>query len=225
MKSPLSSKNVSGAALASVHSGGQPDVTPSVSSSSDPYTHAGHLVVDDPLRDNSQHMNWMEGENDNAASCDFVNQTYQSTQPLDGFFHACLALATDFSDFVYETQMTIMSGDSGGIIFRANQSDSTFYYFRVGQDGSYDLRLYVDAFIDYSRLLVGRTSLAINRGPNNPNLVAVVANGASLELYVNHQLLISLKDSTFSHGQIGVASYDQGGFARVAYNNAKVWAL
>ena len=96
----------------------------------------GALALNDPLRDNSQGHNWQKGLNQNHATCTFVNGVYQSSQPVDGDFHACLALATDFSNFVYEVKMTISSGYSGGIIFRANQVNSTFYYFRVGQDGA-----------------------------------------------------------------------------------------
>lgn len=167
----------------------------------------------------------MTGANQNNATCAFIGGAYQVTQPLDGDFHACLALTTDFSNCVYEVQMTIISGSAGGILFRASQANSTFYYFRVGQDGSYDVRVYVDPLIDHSRLLATGSSPALHSGTNQPNLLAVVADSSSLELYANHQLLTRLSDTTLTHGQIGVVAYNQGGLATVVYSNAKVWTL
>jgi len=190
-----------------------------------PYTHVGTLALNDPLKDNNQNVDWMTGTNQNNATCEFVGGAYQSSQPLDGDFHACLALATDFGNFVFEVQMTIVSGYSGGIIFRANHTNSTFYYYRVGQDGSYNLRAYVDSLIDHSHLLVSGSSPSIYSGYNQANLIAVVANGSSLGLYANHQLIANVNSNEFSDGQIGVVAYNQGGLATVVYSNARVWTL
>lgn len=199
--------------------------TPATSTALDPYIHMGTLALNDPLQDNSQNVDWMTGQNQNNASCAFVGGAYQSSQPLNENFHACFALATDYSNFVFEVQMTIVSGSAGGIIFRGDQTNSTFYYFRIGQDGSYDLRDYVDPQIDHSHLLVSGSSPAIHIGNNQPNIVAVAANGSTLNLYANHQLITSTNDSTLSHGQIGVVAYNEGSPTTVVYNNAKVWKL
>jgi len=177
------------------------------------------------LQDNNQGHGWDVGTNTNKASCTFTASVYQVSQPVDGDFHPCFAITTDFSNFVYEVQMTIVSGQAGGIMFRANKANSTFYYFRVGQDGSYDLWTFVDTFIDHAHHLTGGPAPAIHTGYNQPNLVAIVAQGASFALYVNHQLVTNVNDSTYSHGQIGVVAYNQGSPAQVVYSNARVWTL
>ena len=196
-----------------------------VSTTTNPYTHTGVLVLNDPLQDNSKGVDWMTGMNQNQATCAFTGGAYQSSQPIDGDFHACLALNTDYSNFVFQVQMTIVSGDAGGIIFRANQAKSTFYYFRVGQDGSYDLRVYVDPLIDHSRLLTSGMSSALHTGYDQANTLAVVARGNQLQFYANGQLMTTANDMTFSQGQIGVVAYNQGGLATVVYSNAEVWNL
>jgi len=198
---------------------------PTPSTQSDPYTHTGMLALDDPLQANGSNTDWMTGTNSNNATCAFTGGAYQSSQPVDGDFHACFALATDYSNFVYEVQMTIVSGSAGGIIFRASQTNSTFYYFRVGQDGSYDLHYYVDPIISDSHQLISGTSSAIHTGINQPNTIAVVANGSSFTFYVNQQQIASANDNTYSYGQIGVVAYNQGGTATVVYSNARVWTL
>lgn len=217
--------NATATTLAQAGTNTATSTSPTPTTQPDPYTHTGILVLNDPLQGNSQNTNWMTGTNQNNATCAFVGGAYQSSQPVDGDFHACFALATDFSNFVYEVQMTIVSGYSGGIIFRGNQGNSTFYYFRVGQDGSYDLRAYVDPQIDHSQLLTNGSSSAIHTGYNQPDIIAVVANGNSLLFYANHQLITSVNNTTFSHGQIGVVAYNQGGLATVVYNNVRVWTL
>jgi hypothetical protein len=216
------STNLTSTATAHTQAGSN---TPGTSTTLDPYIHTGTLALNDPLQDNSQNVDWMTGQNQNNASCAFVGGAYQSSQPLNENFHACFALASDYSNFVFEVQMTIVSGQAGGIIFRGNQANSTFYYFRIGQDGSYTLRDYIDPQIDHSHLLLSGSSPAIHTGYNQPNIIAVAANGSTLNLYVNHQLIASTSDSTLSHGQIGVVAYNQGSPATVVYNNAKVWKL
>ncbi|HEY4387990.1 MAG TPA: hypothetical protein VGN34_26370, partial [Ktedonobacteraceae bacterium] len=198
---------------------------PTASTLPDSYTQQGTLVLNDPLQDNSQNIDWMTGLNENNASCAFVGGAYQSSQPINGDFHVCFALTTDYSNFVFETQMTIIAGQAGGVIFRGNQANSTFYYFNVGQDGSYDLRDYIDPWIAHARLLISGSSPAIHAGLNQPNTIAVVANGNIFKFYVNHQMITSVSDSTLSHGQIGIVAYNQGSTATTVFNNVRVWKL
>ena len=220
-----STNSITTASTTSTNTVATPTPTPTLSTGTDPYTHQGTLVLNDPLQSNAQDTDWMTGTNQNNATCSFTGGAYQSSQPVDGDFHACLALATNYNNFVYEVQMTIVSGDSGGIIFRANQTNSTFYYFRVGQDGSYDVRAYVDPQISDSKQLANGSSSAIRTGTNQANIIAVVARGSSFEFYVNRQLVTTANDSTFSQGQIGVVAYNQGGLATAVYSNARVWTL
>ncbi len=215
----LANINASATALA------QANATSHASGAKDPYTHAGVLSLNDPLKDNNQGHGWDTSTNQNNATCAFTPGGYQSSQPLNNNFHACFAINTNFINFVYEVQMTIVSGQAGGIIFRANQANSTFYYFRVGQDGSYNLWAFKDKFIENAPLLASGMAPAIHTGYNQPNLVAVAAQGASLALYVNHQLVTSVNDSSYSHGQIGVVAYNQGSIAQAVYSNARVWTL
>ena len=203
----------------------QANATSHASGAKDPYTHTGVLSLNDPLKDNNQGHGWDTSTNQNNATCAFTPGGYQSSQPLNNNFHACFAINTNFINFVYEVQMTIVSGQAGGIIFRANQANSTFYYFRVGQDGSYNLWAFKDKFIENALLLASGMTPAIHTGYNQPNLVAVAAQGASLALYVNHQLVTSVNDSSYSHGQIGVVAYNQGSIAQAVYSNARVWTL
>lgn len=116
--------------------------------------------------------------------------------------------------------MTIITGHSGGIIFRADGINSN-YFFRIGQDGSYEL----DSYGAQQQTLKSGTSSAINTGLNQSNLIAVVANGSTIDLYVNLHHIDSVSDGTYTSGQVGVAAYSTSGTTEVTFNNAMVWGL
>ncbi len=57
---------------------------------------------------------------------------------------------------------------------------------------------------------------------------AVVVEGPKTSVYVNHQQVTSVSDSTYSHRKIGVEAnpFVTGGHqTEVTYSNVKVWTL
>jgi eukaryotic-like serine/threonine-protein kinase len=169
----------------------------------DPYSPSiGTLALNDPLSDNSNGYFWSEG-NDSTGRCEFSGGVHHSVLPHVSS-HNCFAVTTNFSNFAYEVHLTIIQGDSGGIVFHANESQGSEYLFRIGIDGSYTLEIFNNnSFIS---ALKSSSSTAINTGLNQTNLIAVVANGSNIDLYVNNQHIDSISDSTYSQGEIGVAA-------------------
>ncbi len=195
-------------------------VVPSTNSQN-PYANSGTLILDDQLLDNSKGYGWLTGTNQRGATCEFRGDGYYSNQPAKGFFHSCPANNTDLRNFAFEVQMTLVSGDYAGIIF-CNGSADTYYLFRLGVDGSYSLLLMSQANSDGVSLATGSVSVNLSQ----PNLIAAVVSGGSIELYVNRQLITSVNDSTYSHGRIAVFSWNAAGTAAQAvFRNVKVWAL
>ncbi len=187
----------------------------------DPYTQSGTLLFTDPLSDNSKGHNW-----DINSNCAFINGAYHVIAPNPNYGDYCIAKSTDFSNFVFEVQMQVIKGDEGAITFRVTDTvaHNQYYDFYVGDDGSYGLYVVNDS----GKTLAYGSSSAINRGLNQTNVVAVVAQGSSIKLYVNHQLITSATDSTYSHGNIGVEAdpfNNNGHPTEVVYSNAKVWTL
>ena len=194
-------------------------ITPTVPQN--PYANGGTLVLNDPLLDNSKGNGWRTGVNPRGATCEFRGGGYYSTQPTQGFFHSCSANNTDFSNFAFEVQMTLISGDYAGIIF-CNATSDTYYLFRIGTDGSYSLLLFSPANSEGVPLVTGSISVNLFQ----PNLIAVVVSGGSINLYVNGQLIRSINDGTYTHGRIAVFSWNAtGNVAEAVFRNAKVWKL
>jgi hypothetical protein len=200
-----------------------PQASPTRSTVPNPYPpHTGSLTLNDSLTDNSKGYRWDIGSFANGGSCSFTGGSYHVGVSMQGHVLACNAEAGTFSNLTYEVQMTILKGDRGGIFFRQVGTQGPYYYFSLKIDGSYEL----DSFDGNTLHVLQRgSSPAIKRGLNQPNLLAVVAQGSSIDLYVNGLSILHISDSTTSNGLIGVAADATDQPAEVAFSNARVWML
>ena len=185
---------------------------------------SGNPVLNDSLNQQDNN-NWEVDSKAGGGGCAFTNGAYHVSTLLTGFFSSCYVHSQIFSNFVFQVQMTVLKGDRGGIIFRADPTNTKFYLFRVGQDGSYDLYLYVDTNGSNAQLLAQGSSSAIHTGLNHPNKIAVIANESNLSFYVDQQFIVSIKDTTYQSGSIGVFADAQTNPTEVAFSSAKVWTL
>jgi hypothetical protein len=182
------------------------------------------LILDDPLRDNSKGYQWDVTNIAGSGSCGFSNNAYQVIQDsIIGGITSCNPEANvpPLGNFTFEVQMTLVSGDEGGITFRGNQSN--FYLFAIGSDGSYHLDVVTGTSLPTT--LQQASSSHINKGQGKSNLLAVVAVGNTISLYVNNNFLVKVTDSTYSSGQIGVAAVENSNATEVVFSNAKVWKM
>jgi hypothetical protein len=192
------------------------------------YTQAtsGNPTLNDPLSGQDGN-NWDVVSTNGEGRCTFKGNAYHAAAKQSDYFYACFAATRNFSNFAYQVQMIIMQGDYGGIIFRADGANSRYYYFRIGKDGAYDLTASHDTTFSHDQLLKsGNAPSIIKSGLNQPNLVAVVASGNNLYLYVNQKFLAQVNDNTYKSGQIGVFGGDfTSKSADVAFTHAQVWSM
>jgi len=200
---------------------GNPDIMATSVANPNPY--GGTLVLNDSLVDNSRGNNWDVVSNNNGM-CQFVDGSYLAQENIAPFYFGCFERTNaNFSNFAYQVKMNILSGDYGGILFRGNDSNNQFYHFDVYSDGSYQL---LQADSTHEKVLKSGIAAPFYTGNNQYNLIAVVARGNTLDLYVNQQLVDSVTDGTYSQGMVGVlAGCNNNCPTKVAYNNAKVWKL
>ena len=203
-----------------------PTATVTDTSLPNPYTSLnGNLTLEDPLSDNSQGHQWVEGSA--TGTCQFTSNAYhitipQSAKPLT---ESCAADNTVFTDFTFQVEMTIIKGHGGGITFR-NQGRSQYYYFYITRNGTYGLALFsLDATSQSSvKTLTTGSNAAIQTDLGKTNVIAVVANNSTIDLYANQTRLASFTDSTYSEGRIGVAAHTVTSLdTDVMFQNAKVW--
>lgn len=188
---------------------------------------SGNPTLNDSLSAPSNN-NWdqLSASNSTASgSCAYTGGAYHSTMPTKGFFQPCYAQAPMFSNFAFQVQMTITQGDEGGILFRADPTNSKFYLFRISQSGAYDLFLYVDNQGTHAKNLLSNTTSLIKSGLNQNNTITVVARGGAIYFYINGQFLDSVSNTMFTSGKIGVFGESNTNSTDVAFSNAMVWQL
>jgi hypothetical protein len=176
-------------------------------------------TLNDPLSTTSA-SGWIEG-----PECGYTNNAYHAKETQSNILLYCAASKTNFSNFVYRVRMTIVSGQRGGMIFRADATNSKFYLFRVAQDGTYDLYMYPDKTGTNARKLTSGTATNMHTEQNASNLLAVVAHGSEIDLYINDRYQASANDSTFQSGAIGLVAENDGPPVDMAYTQAQVWRL
>lgn len=184
----------------------------------------GTLVLDDPLRDTGKGYQW-DQTSLSGGRCAFANGAYHVTATQLGII-SCnpQAKVPALGNLTFQVQMTIISGDEGGLAFRVNQATTQFYYFGVTGDGSYHLDS-VDGSFNLPNTLLQGSNAAIKKGLNVSNVLTVVANGPQISLYVNRALVGKVTDSAFTSGQLGLVAGDMGNTTDVAFTGAKAWKL
>lgn len=179
-------------------------------------------VLYDPLHEQDANS-WETGTWRKGDSCGFRDGAYHLKSVEQEYYSWCIARAPQFSNFAVQVQMNILTGDGGGLVFRADGKQGDYYYFRVGQDGTFALYRYISK-ADRQELETG-TAVSIHQGRNQLNLLCVIANGSSLALFVNKQPIAQINDGAYRTGQIGLAADEDDNTTDVAYNNLQVWTF
>jgi hypothetical protein len=173
------------------------------------------LVLNDRLNENSY-----SGWDETSGKCSFIPQGYHVTDLAQAPTpQVCIARTTTyFSDLIFQVQMNILKG-SGGILFRS--MGSAAYYFRIGRNGYYALFACAGGIASCTSLLVDTFSSYINTTPNQLNLIAVVAIGDHIKLYINKVNVNETFDNKAVRGQIGVVADVN---SEVVFSNTEVWS-
>jgi hypothetical protein len=100
-----------------------------------------------------------------------------------------------------------------------------FTYCTTGRGQFSDFAFQVEMKILLNPELSGGTISSFASGFGQKNLLTVIAQGSVLDFYVNQQLLVTLQDSTYTSGYLGVLADDHDAPADVVYTNAKLWVL
>ena len=198
--------------------------SPARASTNPYYSKQGTLALNDPLRDNSKGYLWDITNTPGEGGCGFANNAYHALQDIiiGGGITGCNPEAfTPPKDFTFQVQMTIVSGDAGGITFRV--ANSNFYLFAITSDGSYHFDVVNGNGLALPSVLKQGSSSAIKRGFNQPNLIAVVALGNTFDLYVNNQHIDTVTDGNLSSGNIGLAAEEVSNPTDVMFSNAMMW--
>ena len=183
---------------------------------------SGKPSINDPLS-NPTGSSWRDsGATDNG--CTFSSGAYHLSMSGTNFVMQCFSNTRSLSDFAFQVQMTITQGSAGGLTFRVDNTQSSFYNFYITPDGFYELDLVSGDHL--IKILNYGPSSAINTGLNQHNLLTVIARGSTIYLYVNKHNLATVSDSTYRSGSIGLFALNGNTISGdVAFSNVQVWKL
>lgn len=190
-----------------------------------PFT--GTLRIHDPLHDNKAGYGWMDDTlkySSDTKGCHFEQDKYfiDTEARTHSQMIYCLALQTNFSNFVYQIDATLLAGSEIGVVFRQTPG-FRFYYFCVCRNGTFSL--YWSEGKEGGILKEGFSS-AIKTNLNDTNTLAVVANDMQIELYANQQRLAKVIDGKYKAGRIGTASGNAPSeTSKAGFSNLMLWTL
>jgi len=189
------------------------------------YTQAtsGPLLLDDSLAQNSA-SRWDSYNSAANSGCVFSGGAYHVIEQQTGYFNPCFANGPTFSNFTFQVQMTILEGEAGGMLFRANNQAAKFYLLAINADQSYGLYAYSGNTGSNATTIFAGSSFAI-KGLNQPNLVTLIAQGNQLTLFVNKRYVDSAADGTYKAGLIALVANSHNQPTEIAYTDAQVWKL
>jgi hypothetical protein len=183
----------------------------------------GTPVLNDQLRAQDSN-NWDINNSDPNAVCEFANGTFHAKAAV-GFFAPCLAKTTNFNNLVFQVEMHIISGHSGGLIIRSDANDAG-YYFRISTDGTYlGRRVSFNQNTTQEIPLFAGSSQAVHTGNGQFNQVTAIAQGNEIYMYVNQQYVAKINDDTYKSGSIGVFADSDASGSEIVFRNAQVWKL
>jgi len=202
-----------------------------------PYgNHNGILVLNDPLNQQNPQRNW----DASSGACSFSTDGYHVVANAQSQgFTLCSTATSDYTNFAYQVQMTFTkvtgTAASGGLVFRGNKASKQFYFFEIFTNGAFDLYRCPGpngAACPLLSVTTGGPIPSFHANLNQPNTIAVLANGNEFSLYVNNQLAVgpivdTTADSTYTHGTIGMMARESGANAEtdVVFNNIKIWKM
>ncbi|MEW6231283.1 MAG: protein kinase [Chloroflexota bacterium] len=165
-------------------------------------TLAGALLLADDF--SNKNSGWTE-ESSDTADRGYVGGKYRILVKKTNWV-VWAYLKKSFSDFAAEVTVQKESGpdNSGmGLIFR-RASDYEFYLFQVSPLGQYQVsKLLRQGSEGWETLQKWTSSDYVNKGAK-ANRLRVEARGSQLQVYANDHLLTTIKDASFSSGDIGL---------------------
>ncbi len=183
----------------------------------------GTATFTDNLSDATGTGRWDQGTADVGTGCAFSQGSYQISVAQQGYLQPCLARSTDFQNFAYQVNMTLVTGSQAGLIFRSNNGNNSFYFFRVGTTGTYALDLYKNT--TQAQTLASGYNTNVPTGMKQSIHLAVLAKGDTFQLFVNEQYIASITDKNLSSGMIGLAAVNSNLPTLATFTTAQVWKL
>ena len=153
----------------------------------------------------------------------------QNASALSGTLKGCIETGNTYTNLALSVDVTIASGHTGGVFFRVNNQQLggayAGYLFEIDTQGNYKISHSDNFNLGDTALQDWTASQALKSGTNVKNILALRANGNTLDFYANNVFLKELNDATFATGNIAflATTITGGANADVIYTNLHVF--
>lgn len=164
-------------------------------------TPAGGVLFRDNFEDPTS--GWMQGE-DESGKTEYVDGSFRIFVNSEATWKVSIPRLY-FTDMIIEVDATKISGPDDndfGVICRY-QDENNFYFFEISSDGYYSIGKYKDNQHQLIGMQQMQTSDSIYQGQAT-NRIQATCEQSFLSLSVNGQSLITVEDSDFSAGDVGL---------------------
>jgi len=185
-------------------------------------------LYQDTLKNASSANTVAEGWDQNT-NCIFAPNGYHEKE--DSNWHICGEAANTYQNVAVTVKMDILSGQTGGLLFRASPTlfdQYNGYLFELDSAGRYRISR-VSTGINVpalTHLKDWASSSALSQGSTASNTLQVIAQGVTLSFYANGVFLDQETDSNYSSGDIAFyVTSDGHAMADVVYSDLNVYPL
>jgi serine/threonine protein kinase len=160
---------------------------------------------------------------DDGQNCSFKNSQYYAIANGSDILQPCLSSSLQYGNAAIKVDVTLGTGADAGLLFRASADGKQFYDFEITDQGQFYLRYRNNGKYTF---LIPSTPASVIQGSGSKNTLLVIANGSDLQLYINGSFVSEIQDSTFSSGQIGVATGTrQASTGDASFANLAIYSL
>ncbi|MGI9057295.1 MAG: serine/threonine protein kinase [Ktedonobacteraceae bacterium] len=162
--------------------------------------------------------------------CTFQSDGYHVTEGVNLVnFHGCREAGNTYKNATIAVDMSMISGHSGGLLFRVNTgtfNSYTGYLFEVDSQGNYKISTVSGTSTTVLQGHDWTATAALKQGTNVKNTLQVIVQGTTFLFYANGTFLTQATDATFtSAGDIALLATTNGTKADIVYSNLKVYPL
>jgi len=176
------------------------------------------LISSDTLASNTN-GNWTE-----STTCAFTGGSYHVFVQQTDFLQICLSNTLSVSNATLQVDVSLLSGNDAGIIFRTNADQ--FYDFEITNQGMFFFRRHNPAgsSANYTYLIPNTANSAILTGTQK-NTLLVIANGTDFKLYINNTFVGEMHDGAYASGQVAfvVGTLTSTSSGEASFANLKVF--
>ncbi len=193
--------------------------SPALVATANAITEGKPLLVDSLSQEDSN--KW----GNHAGKCFFQDAAYTvEYSQTPGSTFGCDSDQLHYGDIAIQMDVTLISGDNAGILFRVDPYFSQMYFFDITSQREAEFLLFGPDSGATTNLMPATFNSAI-RGVGQKNTLLLIARGNNFQLFVNGTFVGETHDGTIASGSVGMGVSDYLKSAKAHFSNLVIYQL